>query len=163
MIKRKILPCTSCKSNKPVLIVYSKGVKGANPVHLCCRCNDLRKNIKVRPIKHTKKPTGEFVLFETIWKTRKRVSFLSGKPLHEFSLALFAHVLPKGKYSAFRLLDRNIVLLTVEEHFLLDQGTEAKREKYAKENNCDWGKLYTLKQQLKDEYNTQTAIFGKRT
>ena len=69
------------------------------------------------------------------------------------------HVLAKGKYPKFKLLDRNIVLGLPEEHTLIDQGTIDGREKYKKAcedagGGCDWDKFYTLQGQLKIEYDT---------
>ena len=92
------------------------------------------------------KPTGEKILFEAIWQTRPHKSQLSGKPIHNPMPGNFAHLHAKGKRPDIRLLDTNLCLLTLEEHFLLDQGTIAQREKYAKENNCDWSVIEILKQ-----------------
>ena len=108
------------------------------------------------------KPTGEALLFDTIWKTRPHISFISGKPINiEYHSNLwyncFFHVLAKGKYPAFRLLDKNIVLGLPDEHTLYDQGTEGQRRKYAEQcendgGGCDWEKLYSLREELKSEY-----------
>ncbi len=148
MIKRKSLPCTECNDNTPKPVAFSRGVQGPNPTILCDYHNKLRKGKERLPIgsrKPAKKPTGELALFQAIWATRRRVSFLSGKPLGEFNVCYFAHVISKKQWPKGRLTDKNIILLTPEEHNLYDQGTEEQRAKYG----YDWSKIYQLKEQLK--------------
>ncbi len=79
---------------------------------------------------------------------------MSGKKLDEFSVSLFAHVLPKAqnKFPKWKLNPDNIILLTRFEHHLFDKGTIAQREKYAKENNCNWIGIYNLYNELKQDY-----------
>ena len=52
----------------------------------------------------------------SIWETRTKVSYLSGRDLSRtpdyLILNCFAHVLPKGKYPKFRLYSKNIIFLT---------------------------------------------------
>jgi hypothetical protein len=91
-------------------------------------------------------------LFKKIWGEREHVSFLTQKPLCFFGVIHFAHVLPKGKWPLMKYDDRNIVLLTGEEHRLYDFGTERERERYAEKYKCDWNKLFDYKEQLKAEY-----------
>ena len=107
----------------------------------------LRKS-RVAPKKYLKNPkqTGEKEVFERVWNNRPHKSQLSGKKIYDARPGNFAHLWPKGKYPEFRLLDINICLLTLEEHFLFDQGTEEQRKKYADENNCDWEVIEILKQ-----------------
>ncbi len=112
----------------------------------------LRTDRKKTSSKIVKKATGEKLLFQTIYNTRERVSFLSGKKIFGV-VSNFAHVLPKGLYPEYRLYDKNIILLTPQEHYLFDFGTEEQREKYTKENNCSWDEIYKLREELKEEYN----------
>jgi hypothetical protein len=110
----------------------------------------------------TQGETGELALFDTIWATRPHVSFISDLPISiqphtPLWYSVFAHVLAKGKYPSFRLLDRNIVLLLPKEHALFDQGTKELRSMYRLScesygGGCDWDKLYELREQLKSEY-----------
>lgn len=95
--------------------------------------------------------TGELELFKEIWDEREHQSFLSGKPV-QANIFCFAHVLSKGMYPKFRLNKENIILLTAEEHQLLDHGTEEKRIKYG----YDWGKIWKLKEKLRRDYEEQT-------
>jgi hypothetical protein len=127
---------------------------------LCHKCNQkrlegVRGKKTPKPIANRKK-TGERALFESLWETRAKVSFLSGKDLSRtpdfLMLNIFAHVLPKGKYPKYRLNTKNIIFLDPDEHYLLDFGTEDQRQKYAEENNCDWDCIYNLAEKLKKEY-----------
>ena len=63
-----------------------------------------------------KKKTGELDLFKEIWKERPHFCEVSGKPIHEFSVGLFSHVLSKGSYPGFRLYKKNIVLCLYSWH-----------------------------------------------
>lgn len=153
-MKPKILPCSECGDDKPKPVAYSRGTNGASPYHLCQYHNKIRKGVR-QPLAKKPKPTGELALFTAIWHTRKRVSFLSGKQLGEFNVAYFAHVISKKQEPKLRLTDKNIILLTKEEHNLYDQGTEEQRQKYAALNNCDWNKIHALKEALKHGNHTQ--------
>jgi len=104
-------------------------------------------------------PTGELALFRSIWATRPHISFISGREIEFFHPIHFAHVLPKGKnkYPLFKLYDKNVVILTEREHTLYDQGTMQSRAQYSEECLdegfvCDWQKLFTLRDELKKEY-----------
>ena len=97
-------------------------------------------------------PTGELELFKKIWAERVHESFISGRPLMFFDVCFFAHVLPKGTHPQSRLDPENIVLLTREEHNLLDQGTMAQREKYGKKYNANWDLVRDLKIKLFRKY-----------
>jgi hypothetical protein len=173
-MKTEISICKGCKLPKRI----------ENRTHgLCHDCNVARKEAHVsflglshnetnkpttstsafvKSLKKGQNPTGEALLFDTIWKTRPHVSYISDKPINiiphsDLWYNCFLHVLPKGKYPGFRLLDINIVLGLPEEHLLYDQGTEDQRKKYAKQcenegGGCDWDKLYALAENLKLEY-----------
>jgi len=149
-----------------------------SPLHgdFCKKCNDVRlttKNAdkpKRKRIKRVKNYTGERELFMDIWNDSKKCSFLSGKSLIHLAnykddpdraglfYSCFAHVLPKAsnKYPLFRVNRANIVLLTPEEHNLLDFGTEEQRQKYAEKNDCRWKGIYELRERLKRQYKELT-------
>ena len=56
-------------------------------------------------------------LFLKIWKTRPRLSEVSGDYLiGGVSTAFFHHILPKEKYPEAALDEENIILLTLDEH-----------------------------------------------
>lgn len=102
---------------------------------------------------------NQIELFEILWDNSNRKSFLSDRPIKisrssNFWYNIFAHVLSKSKskYPKFSLYSKNIVLLLPYEHFLLDHGTEDMRKKYAEEFKCDWNKIYSLRDDLRQEY-----------
>ena len=105
---------------------------------------------------------SELDLFLLLYKNGTKKSYLSGKKIMSpesrgmsLFVGQFAHVLAKGKnkYPYFKMYSENIIQLTNEEHLLLDNGTEDQRKKYGLENNCDWSKVYELRDKLKEEYD----------
>jgi len=160
--------CTKCEEDR--YIVKRSALLG----QLCQVCNQdrLTKNKEEgKPKKRikritTNKGTEQRDLFLSLWSTREKVSYLSGKPLAHLEgykdnkelaglfYSIFAHVLSKAlnKYPKFRLEPTNIIFLSPEEHTLLDHGTEDQRKKYAKDNNCNWDKVYSLREELKEKY-----------
>jgi len=102
---------------------------------------------------------GESELFDIIWEQNEGKSFLTGKTIYikqhsPLYYNCFAHVLAKGlaKYPHFRLYSKNIILLTPDEHALLDQSSADKRFQYGIDNNCRWSKVLKLEEELKQEY-----------
>ena len=103
-------------------------------------------------------------MFEELWEERERVSFLTGRPLTSYEgtplwYSIFAHVSSKAKnrYPKFILHKPNIVFLDPEEHTLFDYGNEESRARYTEKMKdkgieCDWQKLFDLKEELRQEY-----------
>lgn len=55
--------------------------------------------------------------YRLIWKKKKHVSELSGKPLGDKMKSIFfSHILPKKNYPRFRHREDNIMLMTAQEH-----------------------------------------------
>ncbi len=86
-------------------------------------------------------------------------SMLSGIPISNPTPTSFAHILAKGrnKYYKFMYYLKNIYLLTDFEHHIYDNGTEEQRQEYSNECKsqgieCNWQKLYKLRDELKQEY-----------
>jgi hypothetical protein len=97
----------------------------------------------------------ELSLFNYIWDNRNHISEISGKPLYggNLYLALFLHVLPKGKYPLYRYNPNNIILAKPIEHVLIDQGSSSARRKYTLENpSADFSIFYNKKIELEQEY-----------
>ena len=137
----------------------------------CC-CNPVWSNLKCKyhqhkrtddkylnkttpkkvAIKRDYNPSGEGILFEAILAVRPHVSFLSGLPIHNPDHNNLHHCLNKNLYSAFRLYDKNIILILTDEHWLIHNGTNLQKEVYAKEHNFSWDKLTDLIETLKGEY-----------
>lgn len=120
---------------------------------ICYVCNAIRlaENKPVKKfssIKSKRKPTGEAVLFQALWNSRARVSFVSGTWLgNEAQAWFFAHVLPKGKYQSFRLFAENIVFLTQEEHDIWDKQPRSKLI-----DKPEWKKMFLKEYLLKKMY-----------
>lgn len=115
------------------------------------------KPLKRSNYQYKKKPTGERPLFETIWNTRKRVSFLNGKPLGDDAYSwYFSHLLrkAKGHYPKFKLYDKNIILLTRSQHDLFDNNVRNPEFLIAKDPR--WQKVFDLRDVLLKEYGELT-------
>jgi hypothetical protein len=150
--------CNDC-DNERLIVKRLPGRK------LCQKCNQTRLNARkeapesnttTKPKKNGTEPTGEKVLFETIWNTRKHVSFLDGKSLGDCAYAWnFAHVLRKAKgfYPKFKLYDKNIILLTKRQHQLYDENV--RNPSFLIEKDERWAKVFELREELKSEYNNQ--------
>ena len=110
---------------------------------------------------------AERTIFEVIWKTRPRRSFISGSILRDmeqtpFFYNCFSHILSKSqsKWPYMKHYYKNIQLLSPMEHWLWDFGTEDQRINYAleleeKSNGkvtADWAKMKALEEDLKKEY-----------
>lgn len=127
-------------------------VKRTKEGRWCNGCNKDRLLGKKEPVKkqvvrRAYKPSGELLLFNMIWSTRKHVSFVSGEYLgEELKPIFFSHLLPKSHYGKFRLLDRNIILLSSTEHSLWHQDRGALR------GRPEWKKVFALYEELKQEY-----------
>jgi len=103
---------------------------------------------------------SEKEVFERIWGTdpRKRVSFVTGRPLPDYHNAYpwyFSHILPKARnrYPMFKYYQRNIVLKTFEEH------TEWEHHQYRIKDNPVWGHVFRLQEELKEEYEQHRQLY----
>jgi len=139
--------CQVDNCNNPV---WGKGYcKG----HQYLRQDKVSTGIKKSVQGLKRKPTGEKKIFDEIITERPCKSEVSGFPIYNPGPANCAHVLPKKKYPHFRLKKEAIMLLTIDEHFLVDNGTQAQREAYAiRFPSCNWDKFYNKAEQLKSEY-----------
>jgi hypothetical protein len=100
------------------------------------------------PVKAKVKHTGEGLLFQTLFQIRHHVSFITGEPIPDISHYNCHHVLSKSAFSQFRLLDRNIVFLSREEH----DTYHASGWSYLVTLHPGWVKLKMLYEELKQEY-----------
>lgn len=86
-----------------------------------------------KKVKTAKKPktNDQQQMFIEIWAEREHISELSGQYLgDEMNAWFFAHILSKGAYPHLKLNKDNIMLVTQEEHWQLDQNTHlAKKDK----------------------------------
>jgi len=143
LIVKKILPNKYCQVGNQARLTARKEARESNDT-------TKPQNSQFGHVK----PTGEKILFESIWNTRKRVSFLDGKPLGDCAYAWnFAHVLrkAKGHYPKFKLLDRNIILLTKGQHELYDENV--RNPEFLIKKDARWQKIFELREELRNEYN----------
>lgn len=129
--------------------------------NLCGYHDKLRRNdAKALPEKKKKflqkafrKPTGEAELFKEIWEAlepEQRVSFVTGFPLpdqHEMRTYYFSHVLSKGSRPELRLVKKNIVLMTLQEHKMWE--TEKHKIKADPKLMRTWQHVFDLAEELK--------------
>lgn len=97
----------------------------------------------------------ETELFRHVWDTVPHYSYVSGIPITEPSPANFAHVLSKAvnRHPHFRLNPDNILLVTREEHNLIDQGTQAARDRYCQRiRTASFGPFYKKREELEKQY-----------
>lgn len=100
---------------------------------------------------NTKVFASQRELFHFISEDRLHRSFVSGDMLPmDLQAWHFAHVLPKAenKYPKFKCYEKNIVLLTREEHTIWD----TKRYAIDITKQSGWIKLFELEQELIEEY-----------
>jgi len=143
--------------------------------HLYCKSHQYLRIDNNKPkAKMNNHPTliqpsvmAESLLFKMIWAHSDKKSFLTNVWLRDFLntplwYSCFAHVLPKGlnKYPYFKLYARNIVIVTPDEHHLIDNGTDEQRISYALDveehsggrNTANWNRLKVLEAELRAEY-----------
>jgi len=61
----------------------------------------------------------------------------------------FAHILPKGKYTKFKLNPENILVVHPEVHHLIDAGTQDQRDA----TGWDFSPFYDKRKELLKLYN----------
>ncbi len=157
MIVSKSGVCKRCKKKK---MLYSMGY--------CSYCywiqlrekNKNKKNIKPTS-SYTKKPTGEKLVFNIVWKKQKGRCFITGKFIsHKDVMASnFVHILSKAqnKYPAFKLYDKNIVMTVSRFHQLYDHGTKDKMYSEFADYKKNIDKFFELKKELVNEYQNVTS------
>lgn len=105
-------------------------------------------------------------LYQEILTERPHVSEISGIPLgfylasNAFFTSCFAHIIPKSghytmiirskeaKEKLLRYNKDNIMLVTPEEHTLIDHGTAEGRAKYELKHNCSFDVFFKKRDEL---------------
>lgn len=104
---------------------------------------------------------NQFGMFMSLWENAK----VGGKVYSQISgiditwtygtdlwVNCFAHILAKGIFPRYKLNPKNIIIVSPDEHSLLDQGTKEQRKDYEIKNNCSFDSFYTKKGELQQEY-----------
>lgn len=101
-----------------------------------------------------KKPTGELPFFRRIVTKRGSKSEISSEDIPDITVSSMMHVLAKGQnqYPRFKLYEKNILIVTREEHREWDQGM---REGLRALPEWDW--VFKLEEELKIEYSLLPA------
>lgn len=90
-------------------------------------------------------------LFEYIWIRDGGVCRITGVPLDQFYHSdlrynCCAHILPKGRYTYFRLNPSNVLLIHPNLHFAIDHGSSDYKHKYfSKESFDKWDEIVEYK------------------
>lgn len=67
--------------------------------------------------------------FQTLWKKRAHYSEVSGQFLgHECKTIFFHHIMPKHRYPELEFDERNIILLTWDEHATVENNPSIYQE-----------------------------------
>jgi hypothetical protein len=117
-----------------------------------CKACDY-KDKPAKPLNRTKvkpkisKPTGELVLFQSIFNSRRRACVVCNEPITTFDVWNFSHVLPKSTHPEFRLYDKNIMLKCRQHHH--DWETKAHSDL---EKDDRWTKVLIKEEVLREEY-----------
>lgn len=82
----------------------------------------LRKKIDTQDTKDERRAQldKDWAFYEKIWNSRPHRSEVSGTPLYKFTTMYFHHIIPKSKWKEGRYLEENIILLTPEEHAVVE-------------------------------------------
>jgi hypothetical protein len=99
-------------------------------------------------VKKFPKPSGELVLFQSIWATRKHRCAVCDIELKAFDVWFFSHILSKGSFPKFRLYEKNIVLKCREHH----HEWETKSNKDLIKKDGRWLPFIELHKTLIQEY-----------
>ena len=120
-----------------------------------------KKSKKEYPHKSSAGPNdqSQLELFNKIWNSRPHKSELSGQPLDQYTngayfIWMFAHVLDKKNWPLFKFEEENIILVSPEEHRLIDFGTCDQRMAYNDKvyRHANWDIFYQRKEYLKVKY-----------
>jgi hypothetical protein len=103
---------------------------------------------KKQPKTYVKQTTGEGILFQTILNTRPHVDFITGEPILNANFYNCHHILTKKSYEKFRLFDKNVILLTDENHYAIHSIALSDLI----EVDSRWQKYIDLQQTLKELY-----------
>ena len=118
---------------------------------------------KYHPDNRYNQMTGELVsdhdlqviMFMDIWKKRPHLSEVSGNYLGMEPLSTyFHHILPKSKYPELRLVEENIILLTLDEH----ANVESDMYKYEEVNKRRELLITKYKNQISMEANETVGV-----
>lgn len=151
-IKRKKKICERCERER---YIFADG--------MCLECNKIEKYspparspLKAKAPK-TKPAYGfasQVELFNDLWKKSDKRCPVSDRDLSLLEhtadyWSCFAHILPKGKYTRYKLNPDNIMIVHPEVHKLFDQGTIRQQQ----QSGWDFSPLHIKRAELLQKYN----------
>jgi hypothetical protein len=154
MIQRKLKPCAYHKGKS--CYIFSKGMCKEGWQKTYGKPLNPYKPIKID--KRTQERFSEKRAFLKVWVYWKGKDFLTGKvhKLEFIKAGNFAHLLSKGKHEYFRYYPKNIVIIDLMAHFVIDHGSLRQLIKdriwSGKETKQAWKKLFKLREELLREY-----------
>jgi hypothetical protein len=132
------------------------GIIMTNSRKLCQECESKRKPKKaIKQVSSKKRDRidsgeSEMPFFTAIWATRPHRCTVCKEALgDELKPSFFSHILSKGAFPAFRLLDINVVIKCEVCHH--EYGTIAQST-LLNENYEKWYKIFELKEELIEKY-----------
>ena len=131
-----------------------------NPVfsHGYCKYHQHKRTDKKAPkqkIEFQGSKTGEGVFLVTYLNTHPNIDFITKEPIDDATVYNCHHVLPKSHYGLWRLNDKNIVLLSSENHNLVHTRAESDLTNPDKNENWQgWLRYFALFKKLKDDYES---------
>jgi len=151
MIKPKKKICVTCGNED---YIFSKNrCKKCTSIDYAKKTQDNTKTKPNIPPKRKYKPTGELLVFQSVFIRQRGICAVTGRKFASFeetSPINYMHILSKGAYPSLRLLDRNILLVVADVHDKYDnRGNDKLYESYPKEK-IDY--IFELKQDLKSKY-----------
>jgi hypothetical protein len=162
MIQHEHGNCSGCEQWKPIVNKHFR---------LCFTCNNKRLNrdkektqtkqkaIRPRSERGVKVANRDRSFFLGIWNKRPHFSQVSGEFLgHKFKAVFMSHVLPKSIYPNFRHYEKNIVLMSFEEHDAWGNSPKQDSEEFKEK----FSTVLQLREELKKEY-FQHAKIGTQT
>ena len=128
MITRKMGKCKQEQCNYNGLL-YSKGFCETH--YWAGRRGNKTQKIKINSkFERRYKPTGEKLIFESVWIKQQGKCFITGQfiPFESAKASNFVHILAKGqnKYPEYKLFEPNIKLCIERFHHLYDHSTKDK-------------------------------------
>jgi hypothetical protein len=115
MITRKKKICKGCNKEK---YIWSSGR---------CKPCSVKQKKKVKKENGIDPTNSQYLMFLKIWEESNKASEISGAalvgPEHRDFVWQFEHILPKGRYPELKFNEKNIMLITKNEHFNLTNNT----------------------------------------
>ena len=117
------------------------------------RSKAKREGKEKKKLTFKKNDTGEGIFLVAYLNTHEHIDFVTGEYIDDATVYNTHHVLPKSHYGLWRTNDRNIVLLSNDNHNFAHTMAESDlTDPDTSENFEGWLRYFKLKEELKSEY-----------